>query len=75
MCEGKKKETKAAGMVSVVIMFMLTVLGVYSVKKLNNLAHSENCSVEGPALCVIGNTSISPLLVEVLVLCTNCIWS
>ena len=46
-------------MVSVVIMFMLTVLGVYSVKILNNLAHSENCPVEGPALWAIGNFYVS----------------
>lgn len=59
MSEVKKKETQAAGMVSVVIMFMLTVLGVYSVKKVNNLAHSDNCSIEGPALWAIGNFYVS----------------
>jgi len=59
MCEGKKKETKAAGMVSVVIMFMLTVLGIYSVKVLNHLAHSGSCSVPGPALWAISNFYVS----------------
>ena len=49
------KESKAAGILSVVVMFMLTFLGLYSVKIVNDPSHSEMCSTGGPATWTITN--------------------
>lgn len=57
MCTLSKenKQSKGTGILSVVVMFMLTYLGVYSAKTLNDPSHSEMCSNGSPAVWAVSN--------------------
>jgi len=50
-----KKNSKEAGIFSVVVLFMLTGLGFYAVNRLNEPAHSDACSTGKPAFWALSN--------------------
>ena len=57
MCKpvAKPKNSLGAGILSVVVMFMLTFLGIYGIKLVQDPAHFASCTTNGPALWAQGN--------------------
>lgn len=49
------QDTKKAGVFSVVIMFMLTFLGIFSIVAVSRPSNYELCGNDGPALWVSAN--------------------